>query len=94
MVVSYMMKITVSSAQMGAVAGFIKGHIDIDGLTVNFVGTAYGRFSGHNISVRFSPAAKKKMVQRGLDPEQVALDAQQALITGSFELTDNSAASE
>jgi len=87
-----MMKITVSSAQMGAVAGFIRGHIDIDGLTVNFVGTAYGRFSGQNVSVRFSPAARKKMALRGLDPEQVALDVQQALVSGSFELAGNSGA--
>jgi len=53
------MEVKILSANMGNVVGKVKGLAKIDGNVYKFVGTTFGRFGGHNVSVKPLPQARR-----------------------------------
>jgi hypothetical protein len=78
------LEVYVTEAQMGSVAGFVKGYVILEGLKLRFKGVAFGRYGGHNVIIQFMPAASKKIASIGMDPDRVALEVQESIVRGNF----------
>ncbi|MEM0097202.1 MAG: hypothetical protein QXY52_03595 [Conexivisphaerales archaeon] len=77
-------KIKVISANMGDIVGTLKGEVIIDGRNYKFVGTAFGRYGGHNISVKLSPQARVWLKTRGYNVEDIESAMQETIVIGNF----------
>jgi hypothetical protein len=86
------MKIAIDHARMGAVAGFLEGHLLLDGHKIRFKGVAFGRYGGQNVRVEFSPGARRALKKRGIDPDELASRVQQKIVQGDFEVVQNPSA--
>jgi hypothetical protein len=78
------MEVKILSANMGDVVGKVKGSVKIDGRVYKFVGTAFGRFGGHNISVKLSPQARKWLKKRGYLIDDIEIAIQENIVSGNF----------
>jgi hypothetical protein len=83
------MEIVVTQMQMGAVAGFLKGYVVMEGAKARFKAVAYGRFGGQNVSISFTPKGKRELKAKGLDPEDLALHVQHLIVQGEFKVDDS-----
>ncbi|MDG6938803.1 MAG: hypothetical protein JRN39_00130 [Nitrososphaerota archaeon] len=79
------MEIYVTEAHMGAVAGFMKGYVMIEETKARFKGVIFGRIGGHNVSVKFMPAAVSALGKKGIDADELSLEVQAAIVQGRFE---------
>ncbi|HVP24063.1 MAG TPA: hypothetical protein VMS77_09160 [Conexivisphaerales archaeon] len=83
------MEIVVTQMQMGAVAGFLRGYVVIEGVRAPFKAVAYGRFGGQNVSITFTPKGRSGLRSKGLDPEDLALHVQHLIVQGQFKVDDS-----
>ncbi|MDG6927685.1 MAG: hypothetical protein JRN10_07420 [Nitrososphaerota archaeon] len=77
-------KVKVISASMGDIVGTLRGEVTIDGRKYKFTGTAFGRYGGHNVSVKLSPQARKQLKTRGYNVEDIEIAMQETIVTGNF----------
>ncbi len=72
-------RVKIISASMGDVVGKVNGLARIDGRAYKFVGTAFGRYGGHNISVKLSPQARKWLKIRGYLVDDIEILIQETM---------------
>ncbi len=75
--------------QMGAVAGFLKGYVAVEGIKAYFKAVAFGRFGGQNVNINFTRRAKAELKAKGFDPEELALHAQHLIVQGEFRVDES-----
>jgi hypothetical protein len=80
------LEIVVTEMQVGAVAGFLRGYVVVEGVRAPFKAVAYGRFGGQNVSITFMPKAKKALKAKGMDDEDLALHVQHLIVQGEFKV--------
>ncbi|MGC8661885.1 MAG: hypothetical protein ACP5TZ_05230 [Nitrososphaeria archaeon] len=78
------LKVKVVSASMGDIVGTLRGEVSVDGRKYKFVGTAFGRYGGHNVSVKLSPQARKQLEMMGYNVEDIEIAVQETIVTGNF----------
>ncbi len=79
-------KIYVTSLEAGEITSRIKGYFLIDDKRFRFNGIAFGRIGGHNINVRLSKAAQKRLRDLGYDPEEIIIEVQRMMVQGDMEI--------
>ncbi len=86
-------RVEVLSASMGDIVGTLNGLVTVDGKKYKFVGTAFGRYGGHNVSVRLSPQARKSLKNRGYDADEIEMAVQETIVTGNFIMKESTSVS-
>ena len=76
---------TVNYVSEGEIANLIRGHIELKGQKIRFLGVAYGRFGGQNFSPQFSETARKRLEELTGDFPRFVEDVQQRVVRGEFE---------
>ena len=75
----------------------LRGHVKLDEEEYRFRGVAFGRFGGHNVSVKFLKNTKRSLEKKGLTEEEIQdleIAAQVKIVQGEMTVLEQKGKSD